>query len=516
MRPHLRTMVKIELFQRILGYVLLIVISSFAPVLLLLGKAPSPVLLPAFIMVAFIAMTDPWQRVDEWKLHLPIATRGHLIERLISDSLRIGIAAAVCACFVSWQGNFSLPVLFSLLASEFFFALSFLLLMRLPSPTLKMWPYAAVLIPLAIGFAALISQAELPVWVSPTMAAAIFAALVYIAFSRLPVSFLLAGDNASPKPTPKAPAAVSTPSRWRSLLLINADTSNVLYFVPLTCFLAFVELGVNAQTSAMLAIVLVFPPKDSAHLPVSLRLRFAFLLIPALLVVLIGSLGAHYVKGSPLAFYPGYHSSYRFGHAPTNDANAMIYEAHLWPLSASIVPCPGPFASEFKDMQYLRAGLHRCYGFDPNIDLAPYMKDGLINWESFWDAHPSTPKDLNYRLAVAVYYLIILFLSAFAVLAARIAARSGPRTLRKICRYPMWAVWVPVLIPMPIPIIWYTLGGLHAEMASSGAIRLESAFVGVIAEPLPITPAITLLVLVALAAPLYIAAQELFTRCGQA
>jgi hypothetical protein len=514
------TMMKIEFFHKIPGYVLLAIVFSIASAMLMSEKASSPMLLSAFIMVAFVVMTDPWLRMDEWKLHLPISTRDQLIGQLISASLRIGITAVLCASFVSLQSNNSQPVLFALLASEFFFALSFLLLMRLPSPTQPMWPYAAVLIPLAIVFATAIARAGLPVWVTPAMAVAIFAMLANIAFSKLPVSFLLCKDqpHATPKSAPQAPdAAVAPSSRWRSLLRINAVTPNVLLFVPFTCLFAFVDLGFSTVMSPMLLTAFAVAPKDTAHLPVSLRLRFAFLLIPALFAALIGSLGPHFMKKSPHVFYPDYNSSsYRFGQANTTDDYARITEAHLWPLAASIITCPGSSPSEVKDMRYLRAGLYRCYGFDPSIDLAPYMKHGRVEWESFWNDHPSTPKDLNYRFGLAAYRLIVLFLSAFAVLGARIAVRSGSRLVQTICRYPNWAVLAPVYLLYFIQLIWRFIGELHAEEASNGAMRLESAFVGAIAESLPISPATALLALVVLAAPLYIAAQEMFTRCDQA
>ena len=471
--------------------------------------------LEAFIllvsMASFVLLLEPWKRTDEWKLHLPISTRTLLFDRLATVGARLIVAMVLYVGFGLLIGKIPPQTLTITAGTLIFLGLSYLLLMRIPSPGQTDLRMAWILPPLFViaGYLLLLKKLpRIPLWELPA-SACLFAILLIVNYLRVPVSFLLARDAADAEPSWMSSATGRKENGWR--LLGRGEVLASMLSLALLGWACAFHSSLVAPSIMFIGFYFQFSKtfwfwetRAIEHLPWPRRLTFAALVAPMAVTVLVCSLSAVFFQPGPVANPIG---RFRFGHATHQDYRGPN-EYPIWPTSWAVFNCEkiGPV-----DLRLVNSDLSTCYGFAPEIGLERYVGSWGIEWEKFWKEHPSTPRDFEFRVIDTARNMFFLFALAGAGCAMRITLRSRHRILNSLLRYRPAAFWTIYGLIIAGPFAWFELGNLVRSWgAAIGAVFLENAALNVAAEMLPANPILSVTMLLAFVAMLYIAVQELY------
>jgi len=489
-------------------------------------------LLAIFTLAVYTFVFHNSNQAEDWKLQLPLPPRELLTQQLLVAALRICAATMIALAIGIAEKEQPLAKVAPPILTIAFATLCFLLLQRFPTAQWSMFPLLQKLPALTwLNFVVLIVLSwklfKGPPPYSLPLFAALFAVLVWLIYRRLPVAFLLAPD-ASKLRDSEAPAtsySESNSSRlhfWVLYIWRTGLWQGLFFGAYLGAALVFLSPASLMNYCAIFCLDMRDPNviASFAHAPKSRRLVFALQKAPLLILLLLGAL-------VPLLLFPGHKplfgdwvdsSQYRF----TTHPGERSYKQELWPLPGLLVPCQQTYID---DPAEVREALRDCYGFEPGMDLAPYL-DGdrrlrKMDWDKFWKDHPRAPNRFAYRLADLCMLLASIFAVFFFVYGLRLGEKSTSKYFDIVRRYPKISRWSIVWFWIFAPFGWMALGMVHALVASMlggldtmhGALGIGFPLRTAIAAMLPADHSHAVGMLIAACAVLYFILQELDARC---
>jgi len=479
-----------------------------------------------FSLAAYAFIFHIPNQAEEWKLQLPLPPGALLTQQLVAALLRISAAAIVAAAIGVYAMHQPLAKIAAPILTVTFATLCFRLLSRFPTAHWSLFPALhkqhfltglLFVAPILLTWSVFKGPPPygLPIF------AALYGGLVWLIYRRLPVAFLLAPDDAVQRESqaPATQSSVSRPNRFRFWLRYVQCTQlwfGIVIAGYFGCTLLFWGPGGMLLPSALFGLGLYRSQINNAlimHLPLSRRSLFALQAGPFLLFILACALG-------PLLLFPNHKPTYgdwvespQFRFTKSADDRDR-YLLGLWPLAGRLVSCQEVYVH---DLALVREGLRDCYGFDPAMDLEPYLERSRmiirVEWKTFWQQHPEVPLRFAYRLADIGLMMAGIFAMFLAGIALRIGEQSSYRLFDIVRKYPNVIRWAIVFLSIAPLSNWDRIGEFHATYAAEGARYVGIPIKATIAAMLPTNHSHAVGVLLAACAVLYLLLQELDARC---